>query len=266
MINDELAVKLAATHCAQCYCYVCDVPVAQCAQWLRHCYAAADIPHWDSLRAFYRASGARIDSLAASSVSNLSSSVDNAATDEPAQESSAEAPAHAHRQLLTAASTIRPDQVCDRYAPILQKLARMPAAEPFRKPVAWKHLGLSDYLAVIKSPMDFATCIHNLDSHLYPTAADLRADVDLIFSNAITYNGHNSWIMKYVSKMQEAVRMQFDKAEGPRLAANISTARSVPAARHPRRRHATRATAAAMPVAPRIRAAAAARRLRPLRT
>ena len=30
-------------HCASCYCFVCDAPVAQCVAWAQHCDACASM-------------------------------------------------------------------------------------------------------------------------------------------------------------------------------------------------------------------------------
>ena len=33
-------------HCANCYCYVCDIPANECKEWATHCEASHDDPHW----------------------------------------------------------------------------------------------------------------------------------------------------------------------------------------------------------------------------
>ncbi|XP_010603189.1 ATPase family AAA domain-containing protein 2B isoform X3 [Fukomys damarensis] len=47
---------------------------------------------------------------------------------------------------------------------------------------------VSDYLEVIKEPMDLSTVITKIDKHNYLTAKDFLQDIDLICSNALEYN------------------------------------------------------------------------------
>ena len=37
-------------HCQMCYCFVCDVPAAECSEWREHSQACGDDPHWRALR------------------------------------------------------------------------------------------------------------------------------------------------------------------------------------------------------------------------
>jgi hypothetical protein len=36
--------------CPSCYCYVCDIPTADCEDWTSHCMAASGDARWDALR------------------------------------------------------------------------------------------------------------------------------------------------------------------------------------------------------------------------
>ncbi|XP_023612225.1 ATPase family AAA domain-containing protein 2B isoform X8 [Myotis lucifugus] len=47
---------------------------------------------------------------------------------------------------------------------------------------------VSDYLEVIKEPMDLSTIITKIDKHNYLTSKDFLKDIDLICSNALEYN------------------------------------------------------------------------------
>lgn len=42
--------ELRMQHCPQCYCYVCDIPAAQCAQWSHHCRATCKDHRWRLMR------------------------------------------------------------------------------------------------------------------------------------------------------------------------------------------------------------------------
>uniref|UniRef100_H2ZY34 ATPase family AAA domain containing 2B n=1 Tax=Latimeria chalumnae TaxID=7897 RepID=H2ZY34_LATCH len=47
---------------------------------------------------------------------------------------------------------------------------------------------VSDYLEVIKEPMDLSTVMTKIDKHMYLNARDFLKDIDLICSNALEYN------------------------------------------------------------------------------
>lgn len=47
---------------------------------------------------------------------------------------------------------------------------------------------VSDYLEVIRQPMDLSTVMTKIDTHKYLTAKDFLVDIDLICSNALEYN------------------------------------------------------------------------------
>lgn len=49
-------------------------------------------------------------------------------------------------------------------------------------------LQISDYLEVIREPMDLSTILTKIDKHHYMTVRDFLLDVDLICSNALEYN------------------------------------------------------------------------------
>nr|XP_046154722.1 ATPase family AAA domain-containing protein 2B isoform X2 [Oncorhynchus gorbuscha] len=56
----------------------------------------------------------------------------------------------------------------------------------FSKPVDIEEV--SDYLEVIRQPMDLSTVMTKIDTHKYLTANDFLVDIDLICSNALEYN------------------------------------------------------------------------------
>ncbi|KAG8124327.1 hypothetical protein E2320_019810 [Naja naja] len=64
---------------------------------------------------------------------------------------------------------------------VTKRLATDKRFNIFSKPV-------SDYLEVIKEPMDLSTIISKIDKHNYLSAKDFLIDIDLICSNALEYN------------------------------------------------------------------------------
>ncbi|KAM0905434.1 hypothetical protein ACQ4PT_017390 [Festuca glaucescens] len=79
-----------------------------------------------------------------------------------------------------------------RCAQILAKLQKDKRSIWFNSPVEVEALGLHDYHAVIKSPMDLGTVRATLAARKYPSHHAFAADVRLTFSNALRYNpvGH----------------------------------------------------------------------------
>ena len=53
----------AAAHCQLCFCYVCDLPVAQCSSWSTHCRANPALDAWKVERARMAAQRATINSM-----------------------------------------------------------------------------------------------------------------------------------------------------------------------------------------------------------
>lgn len=69
---------------------------------------------------------------------------------------------------------------------VTKRLATDKRFSIFSKPVDIDEV--SDYLEVIKEPMDLSTVITKIDKHNYLTAKDFLKDIDLICSNALEYN------------------------------------------------------------------------------
>ncbi|KAK2502271.1 hypothetical protein MC885_020053 [Smutsia gigantea] len=69
---------------------------------------------------------------------------------------------------------------------VTKRLATDKRFSIFSKPVDIEEV--SDYLEVIKEPMDLSTVITKIDKHNYLTTKDFLKDIDLICSNALEYN------------------------------------------------------------------------------
>uniref|UniRef100_A0AAR2KH34 ATPase family AAA domain-containing protein 2 n=1 Tax=Pygocentrus nattereri TaxID=42514 RepID=A0AAR2KH34_PYGNA len=69
---------------------------------------------------------------------------------------------------------------------VTKRLATDKRFQIFSKPVDIEEV--SDYLEVIREPMDLSTIMMKIDTHKYTTAKDFLMDVDLICSNALEYN------------------------------------------------------------------------------
>ncbi|XP_066560236.1 ATPase family AAA domain-containing protein 2B isoform X2 [Amia ocellicauda] len=69
---------------------------------------------------------------------------------------------------------------------VTKRLATDKRFNIFSKPVDIEEV--SDYLEVIRQPMDLSTIMTRIDTHKYLTVKDFLGDVDLICSNALEYN------------------------------------------------------------------------------
>jgi hypothetical protein len=77
-------------------------------------------------------------------------------------------------------------------------------------------MNLPAYPDVVKHPMDFGTVSRKLMNGAYlDEVALLRADVDLIFSNARLFNGPDNWIIKHCITMENRVAEKFLAALKP---------------------------------------------------
>ena len=108
--------------------------------------------------------------------------------------------------------------VSQLYTKVIRALRQQQAAKYFREPVDWQKLKLWNYLEVVTRPMDLLTVVHNLEARKYETVEELRADVDLIWDNAIAYNGEGSWIKKYVDAMKQIASRKFAEIAARRRA------------------------------------------------
>jgi hypothetical protein len=80
---------------------------------------------------------------------------------------------------------------------LLSRLMKHKFAWVFNKPVDAVGLGLHDYFAIIKHPMDLGTIRGRLSRGQYRNPKEFAEDVRLTFQNAMTYNpkGHDVHIM-----------------------------------------------------------------------
>lgn len=85
---------------------------------------------------------------------------------------------------------------------ILTSLKKESASSIFLEPVDWKSLGLTDYLKIIKSPMDLGTVATKLGNDSYSSIESFFDDLYLIWSNCMTYNADGSEVFKLAVTMK----------------------------------------------------------------
>jgi hypothetical protein len=95
----------------------------------------------------------------------------------------------------------------------LNDIEEDPKSYEFREPVPWKELGLSDYVEIIKKPMDLRTVRKNLGKGKYKRYEDFFRDVQLIWDNCKTYNIQGSDIYKMAESMEKISRKCVNKCK-----------------------------------------------------
>ena len=92
---------------------------------------------------------------------------------------------------------------------MLTTLQQGPDAWIFKEPVDEKKLGIADYYAVIKEPMDFSTMRDKLNQHRYRCIEEFIKDIQLVFNNCFRYNGVESRVGEMGRNVQNDFRNQF---------------------------------------------------------
>ena len=76
-------------------------------------------------------------------------------------------------------------------------------SEPFHEPVPWKELGLTDYLDVVKHPMDLGTVMNKLKHDSYRSFEAFNKDITLIFENCRSYNQDTSDVYRQANRLEK---------------------------------------------------------------
>ncbi len=96
------------------------------------------------------------------------------------------------------------------FLPLVDTMSQQsPYVEPFLLPVAYKELGLTDYLQVVPHPMDISTIAEKLKEGEYADPWDVVDDFWLMFNNAWKYNKKNSKVYKSCSKVSRSLIADF---------------------------------------------------------
>jgi hypothetical protein len=98
---------------------------------------------------------------------------------------------------------------------IVRDLRKHKDAAPFLDPVDWKALGLKDYPAIIKRPMDLGTIMKRLETGQYDSVLSVASDIDQVWANAMAYNQDASYIYAIAAELKSYA----DKKMAPLVAA-----------------------------------------------
>ena len=86
---------------------------------------------------------------------------------------------------------------------LVPSLCKNANAWPFMAPVDPITLNIPDYYNIIKHPMDLNTVKTRLREKQYNSGADAIADITLVFSNCIKYNGKDADVSKMCNALKE---------------------------------------------------------------
>ena len=86
---------------------------------------------------------------------------------------------------------------------IIDALEKDPRSYDFLQPVDHVGWGLTDYLDIVKKPMDLGTLKANLKNEQYSTVDECLEDLKLIWTNCKTYNVEGSEIWKLAHQLEK---------------------------------------------------------------
>ena len=92
----------------------------------------------------------------------------------------------------------------------MKKLIAHPLALAFLEPVDPEKEGLPNYFKVIKDPMDLGTVKGKLDGRLYKTIDAFLDDLNLVWANAIKFNGKKSLLKFCAERLQKKCARWFE--------------------------------------------------------
>ena len=89
------------------------------------------------------------------------------------------------------------DLVYAKMLAITNDFIKDPIAEPFTVPISSDAPFAEAYFEKIKKPMDLSTVKRNLSNNVYNTIDQWAADFNLVFDNAVSFNGEDDIISSY---------------------------------------------------------------------
>jgi hypothetical protein len=94
---------------------------------------------------------------------------------------------------------------------IVLRLFNHPLAVAFTRPVDPSDDGAQDYFKIILQPIDLGTVRRRLDARDYATKQDVLTDVQLVWSNAMTFNGKRTLLYHCAKTLDDKTTRWFNK-------------------------------------------------------
>jgi hypothetical protein len=92
---------------------------------------------------------------------------------------------------------------------IVQKIITKKDSDIFREPVPYEELGLTDYIDIVKEPMDLGTVMKKLDGKKYSSQDEVAKDIRRIWLNALLYNMPGSKIYTTAKALSESFEANY---------------------------------------------------------
>ena len=89
---------------------------------------------------------------------------------------------------------------------ITSKILKYPVAIYFSKPVRPEEENIPDYNDIVRRPMDLGTVLDKLEQSQYPTIDKWKEEMNLIWSNAMLYNGKGHPLYIIAQELREKFR------------------------------------------------------------
>ncbi|KAF7690800.1 Bromodomain-containing protein [Cucumispora dikerogammari] len=101
---------------------------------------------------------------------------------------------------------------------LLQRIYDNPKSEPFQHPVDWKAHKLKDYPEKVKNPIDLSIISTKLSENTYNNIFEFQSDIDLMFSNCLSYNPSRTPIYRQAFDLKKIFKTHFLKIEQMEIA------------------------------------------------
>jgi hypothetical protein len=99
----------------------------------------------------------------------------------------------------------------DAVREIVLRLFNHPLAVAFTRPVDPSDDGAENYFKIIHRPIDLGTVCRRLDAHEYATKNDVLTDIQLVWSNAMTFNGKRTLLYHCAKTLDEKTTRWFSR-------------------------------------------------------
>lgn len=105
---------------------------------------------------------------------------------------------------------------------VTQELLDSPLSYAFANPIDPNEEWAPSYFQVIKHPMDISTVLKKLNDGMYATAKDWYDDITLIWNNAVTFNGKQSFLYPIVTFLRNKCERKYERMPNTETERNVS--------------------------------------------
>jgi len=116
-----------------------------------------------------------------------------------------------HLASLNRQTQLPPSKLKTKCLEVLKGLQAHQHGWVFNVPVDPVELGLPDYFNIIKKPMDLGTIHKRLDAGNYHDIENFKADTNLVFDNAMTYNEEGSVVYDMAKELKTKFEADYKK-------------------------------------------------------